>query len=824
MTERITLIEIDIDRCSRVYGNSPCTAALGVTGDNKCFNSLATCQDRPNYLNEIVTARYATASAQLPASVDAIPNIQSVSIRPAKLELGESIGIRAAGTIVFKDSRYPDTGPEGDRYLSDRDYDPYTRGTYWGKWRARFPFTKGVNIRHLSGTSEQALDQMEVRHFIVDKVAGPTSAGTFTLTFKDALQLVDGKQSQAPVLSNGALLSDITSTNSSFSIDAAFQNEYPNASTNATAGYISVGGKEIMYYNRIAEVFYVVRGKFGTEAVAHKEGDRVQLCLNYASDATDRKATYILADILENYANVPSSFIPLIDWTIEHDAYIDRSYSTLIAEPTAANKLINELLVQTASTLWWDDVNKLIRFRVLRGVDDFAATYNGDIIKSDSFGSADQPDKRVSRVWTYYGQLNPLEKLDDQKNYSAALQTVSAESETNFGGKPSIKQVFSRWIPVEGLNAVQRLNNSILSRYTTPPRLITFALQRDTFAVTPELGGGYFTESRTIQDATGLSVVTPIQVIQIRATETGYSVLGEEVLYTETVQPEDPSIKPVNYPISNNNINLRTTYNANYPAPQSGDTIQFTIETAAVIFDNTNNAPSIESGLWPDGVTVVITQNGLVGGRGGRGGDGGDIRPTSFTTIDVLDGLVGGNGETAIIFTLQTTTATFQIINNGTIGGGGGGGGGSGAGAIYNIEGSVLGDRLVGIGVTGAGGGGGRLRRSGGAAGFANFGDSQTPTLGNNGDPSTDFVVGTGGAAKGATKGNDNCESGVGGNGGQFGASGQSGTNGSATSGDGADIIKTSNGAAGGSPGNAIEKNGNSVTITNNGTILGAVI
>jgi hypothetical protein len=39
--------ELDIPRCANTYGVAPCTAAL--TGDNKCFNSRASCQDLPNF-------------------------------------------------------------------------------------------------------------------------------------------------------------------------------------------------------------------------------------------------------------------------------------------------------------------------------------------------------------------------------------------------------------------------------------------------------------------------------------------------------------------------------------------------------------------------------------------------------------------------------------------------------------------------------------------------------------------------------------------------------------------------------------------------------
>ena len=57
MTARrwLTFVEIDVSICSLTYGVAPCTAAVGVTGAQKCFNTLGSCQDRANYAESFVT-------------------------------------------------------------------------------------------------------------------------------------------------------------------------------------------------------------------------------------------------------------------------------------------------------------------------------------------------------------------------------------------------------------------------------------------------------------------------------------------------------------------------------------------------------------------------------------------------------------------------------------------------------------------------------------------------------------------------------------------------------------------------------------------------
>lgn len=47
--ELIQIVEIDIEKCQLTYGTSPCSAVLGTTGENKCFNCYFGCQDQPHF-------------------------------------------------------------------------------------------------------------------------------------------------------------------------------------------------------------------------------------------------------------------------------------------------------------------------------------------------------------------------------------------------------------------------------------------------------------------------------------------------------------------------------------------------------------------------------------------------------------------------------------------------------------------------------------------------------------------------------------------------------------------------------------------------------
>ena len=794
MSERIALVELDLERCSLTYGSSPCGASIGVTGADKCFNCLATCQDKTNYTAETVTTTYSYASGDLPRNIDAIPNVKSIDFRPAKLELGESIGIRANVTINFGDSRSPDTGPDGDRYLNARNYDPYQRGTYWGKFRARYPYTKGANIRVLRGTSDQSKEQMEVRHFIVDKVAGPTSSGQFTIVCKDALKLLDGKQAQAPKLSTGVIKTAITAGSSSLTLEPAGVGDetYPTGELiYPVSGFVNIGGNEVCQYTRAGDVLTLVtRGDKNTEAQEHDEGERVQWCLEYLP----QQCVDIIKDILVNYAKVPESYIPYADWKSEDDEFIARNYAALIAEPEDASKLVNELLQQTASALWWDDSSKLLRFRVLRAVDSGAARYTDDLIMGGSFSSKDQPEKRVSQVQTYYGQISPLEKLDERKNYSNSLVTVATESEVNFG-EPSIKSVYSRWIGKSNRDAAEKLNNLILSRYSTPPRLISFALMRDNYGtlVSPELGGGYKVNSWTMQDATGASEDVPIQTVQVRTSDTGCSVLAEEVLYSETVAPADPTIKPVYIENDWLNLNLYEATISRYPSINEGDTINLIVSQGRVVGSSSTSVPALVLGNgWPNNVVINIINNGLIVGKGGAGGSSGNIVES------------GGNGGDSIDINISTTS-TISITNTaGAIIGGGGGGGGGGSNADVGIAGTT------------GGGGGAGAGFSSSAGGITNEFVNTFGYGGEGGQSSGTTANGSGGRGGRILLGGVYRYGGEGGDGGMLGQAGEVG-------GASVNSFEPSYAGAGGLAGNAINKNGNTVTITNNGTIAGNI-
>ncbi len=218
-----------------------------------------------------------------------------------------------------------------------------------------------------------------------------------------------------------------------------------------------------------------------------------------------------------------------------------------------------------------------------------------------------------------------------------------------------------------------------------------------------------------------------------------------------------------------------TSYNVATAATAAGwngtaiVTATITQETGGEITQTDESTVAFATGTLPTGSTVALTleSGAFTRGAGGAGGNGGVLN---------RDGNTGIAGGTAVNF---QSNGSITVDSGGTVSGGGGGGGGGGG--FFN-------DPAEGYG----GGGGG---------GFPNGAGGSGPLTASDGSAGTTGGGGAGGS--GASSG---------GNGGAGGAVAAAGTAGSAA---------TGSGGAAGAAGSAIEKNGFTVTVTNNGTVDG---
>lgn len=628
--------------------------ASDATGTAKCFNSLKTCQDRVNFLNNPVTMRFAQDTSYLPADIPAVPSVVSVQFSPATISLGKDLGQRATLTITFRDHRDADTGPGGDKYYAERDYNPFEQGSFWGKFRARQPYLKGRPLRLIRGFLGEALVDMDTRHYIIESFNGPTPKGEYTLVAKDVLKLADGDRAQAPTVSNGFLVANITSvaTTATLSPSGVGNSEYP------ASGYVAIGGEEIMAFTRSNDTLTLTRGQLGTVAAAHEAQDRVQLVLRYdGEDPAD-----IIYDLFTNYADIPVEYINLSEWQTETGSFLQRLYGANIPEPTDVSKLVSELIEQAALSMWWDDRDQLIRLRVLRAITTNAQTFNDDNILEGSLTVTEQPGQRASQIWTYYGVKNSLRPLDQTDNYRSTLATVNLQAETD-EGQAAIVKIFSRWIPAFGRDTAGRLNDIQLGRFQVPPRRFQFEVFRGSLTE-PVLGNGGQVGAYSIQDAFGAPEFAPIQITRLNPTSDRFMIEAEEMLF-ETLDPAELTDRVIIIDSDILNVNLRTLHDSLYPEPVAFESpsINLTciVQTGVIVGSSGASLPAFDVGTWPGGVNILVVIDGDVRGAGGDGG--GDSAP---------NGEVGGTAlYTRYPIVLQDASGKLY---------GGGGGGGRGRG------------------------------------------------------------------------------------------------------------------------------------------------
>ena len=693
--EPITIVEVEADYCQLNFSVAPCTATG--TGDAKCYNTEASCQDLENIDLAPKVYRFCTDVSPLPVGLDAIPSLTGVSVSPSRIDLEGGLGVRSSATISFKDHPASDLGV--DKYVTERSYIALERGTYWTKWRARNPFYQGRKVRILYGYLVDGVydpANFQTRHYVIEEVTA--SGGTARITAKDPLKLTDNRRAQAPQITPSELVTNITSTAASFSVtDGSFY---------SAGDFIRIRSEVMGVTGVSGNVIGVTRGQFNTVATDHSEGDTVQLCLHYDGVGL----VDILTDLLTNYAGVDPVFIPTDRWNAEVSAFLPGLLSSLITEPVGVQALLKELGEQAPHHLYWDERSQTIELAAVQPppIDADVIDMDGNIL-ADSFSTSDETDMRYSTVIVYFGQFDPTQKLDETRNYQQAYARVNQDSIVRYGSN-RIKTIFSRWITNLNKAASIRLAARIGRRFGVEPRNARFSLDAKDSDIWA--GQTIAVRHRDVVDFDGAPKDTGFQIVSVSPSRDRYNYEAIEYTYDKAL-PQDVFDEDLTVVIGGdeNNINLRAAFDTLFPEPESGDTVRIIVESGVVIGSATTGA-AVETGSWPSGVTLIYDNRGRTVGRGGVGAG---------------EGETGGNGGTAISMQYPMT-----LINNGIIGGGGGGGG-----FTLDVQGSVTAK------IPGSGGAG---RLAGGAGGVIEISGEDSVTFAN--QPQSGGVLSSGAAGE----------------------------------------------------------------------------
>ena len=520
--EPITIVEIDQDFCNLTYSVSPCQAALNVTGVTECFNTFKTCQDTANYDRGSLTLKFIKPNTGFPKGDYHIPSLVSVTNNPAELSIGSSdpdsrpLGRSASVKITFKD--HPFTDKQVDLYRANRDYDPLERSTFWAKWLSRNPFYQNRPIRIRQGYVGQDIVDMQTHNYIIQRIDGPDSSGKVVIIAQDVLKLADDKRAQCPKPSTGKLDGALAAGGSAVTLVPAGigNSEYPASGT-------AIIGSEIVTYTRVADaITLTARGLRGTTDEAHEADETFQQAKVFSAIRVD----LVIKDLLENFADVDSSFIPAADWATEASTFLAGfTLNATIIEPTGVTQLLSEIVQQCICYIWWDEIDQEIKFRAIKpAIPDETVVKEineRENIIADSLKIERKTTERLSQIWVYFDLFNPTEAVTKASNYRRLNITIDTDAETdNEYGERRVSRIFSRWFNSGNSGAANTTSSRLLDRYRDDPIYFTFSMDAKDRSIL--LADVIEFTHRSLVDFTGAPRVDVLQVVKITETEPGH--------------------------------------------------------------------------------------------------------------------------------------------------------------------------------------------------------------------------------------------------------------------------------------------------------------
>ena len=535
------IVELVLDSCAEAYGVSPCTASQAAA--ESCYNTRKTCQDPANYNKTTKTMKLCSMVSNFPLGEGFIPCLKGTpAFSSTRLEPDMGLGARGTVTINAADQAWPDR--DCDPYWASRIYDWRTQGTFWGKFRARHPYYIGrkmiVKTGYLTSTGGYDAANFRSRTYFLEKISQTGTDGTVSIKGKDVFGLVDEKAAVIPDYSAGQLTAALTAGGSSFSVTAGEGVNYP-----ASNGEVRIGDEVIAYTTRTTDTFSgLTRGARNTTATAHDQDDIVQRC--YVMNNLNVVA--FIDELLETYGGIDGDlYIPYDaglttptgtnnEWDDEQDDWLSSYDLTgIITEPTPIKHILREVGENCNLGTWWDPVEAKIKLKANvppRATETVTTlTDNHNIVKG-SIRVKDLPERRISRVYISYGEINPTE---DRKasNFQFLEGDIDSDSEgADKYDKVALKHIYARFFDSTNTGEAASVSGRLRSRFNEIPQEIEFML--DAKDEDLEVGDLVSLEHDEIPGPDGAALGTQLQIIEAKEVKAGhlYKYVGLSSRYT----------------------------------------------------------------------------------------------------------------------------------------------------------------------------------------------------------------------------------------------------------------------------------------------------
>lgn len=557
----VTLVQIDMDFCNLTYGNAPCSAAVGVTGSQKCFNTNASCQDRANYDRGTLTLTFSTGESDRYFPVNNfLPFIKSkggkaevtttsAEINPAGSDENKSpLGKRESVSINFIDAPYNDNLV--DKYVDERSYNPSKSGSFWSKFLARNPFYNARGLRILEGFVGQSINDFLVRHYIIDTITPPNADGGVTVKASDIIRKIDLDKAEYPFIVECTIAQDVT-TSQDFVVAFGKKSDFEITDSIVSYGYIRLND-EVISYSDITEdtaqgtITFTgcVRGTYGTEISEHGIDDDVFRCARMQG-----KSWQIAAWLLVNAGKIDSAFVPVSDWDSACDQWISEyEFDTLLIEPVPVNELVSELCLDSMFYIWWDAYANVLKIKPSQPPESTPIKLNDfEHILGDTLVETVDDKARVSQFRIYYNQRNVTEDREKIVSYRNAQWTVDEISEsTNQFGEAKIRDIYSRWI--RNKNQSITLGYRYIGRFNRQVSTLSFDVDYKDKDI--QVGDIIDVKTRRIVDFNGEPQERRYEVVSKKQKEQGHivSIKAQIFSYGGVVGLRYIRISPDDYP------------------------------------------------------------------------------------------------------------------------------------------------------------------------------------------------------------------------------------------------------------------------------------
>ena len=571
--EPVTFVEIDMDRCTRVYGTVPCTASLSAERPRKCFNTFGTCKVKDvvgAFSSAPYTLRFCENRPGLPKGEVYLPFLERVSQITATVNIAGSdenmgaLGRRATVKASFRDAPHNDLGL--DPYRADRisgaaqwggvGYDPAKKGTFFGKLRARWPHYAGRPMRILEGyLVDGAFVLEQTRFYILTDWIGPDDDGLVQIEGKDPLSALADDRALFPAPSNGALAAAMAAgvgVVATLTPAGIGDLEYP------VSGRARIGS-EILSYTRVADALTTTgRGLAGTAAAAHSVGDTVQHDEFVDNERIDDFVYRVCV------SSLPAALLPKVTkWEPEVSRWMPSvKLKTNIATPRGKAEILGSLAVLGVS-IFWDDVAQEMALRVNRPPDGDMVYQLTERSHLKAVEMEDRNEDRLTEINFWTVQIDPTKGWKDKNNYRrvSVFPDLEAMDSRAFADQ-RIRNVFCPWFDDGADTIVSGLGKRLLARFKTAPRRVKGRVDPKDRAI--PLAAVAEVTTRQFQDDIGESLPALMQIISREPTGAGgdvdyvlqaFQFAGRYAYATENTRP--------NYAASNAAQRARGMYACN---------------------------------------------------------------------------------------------------------------------------------------------------------------------------------------------------------------------------------------------------------------------